>query len=63
MIVAYASLALLWMALCWLWPISIYEIGQLVRAFGKVKLPGSLGGIEISFAHLVLVDSFNIAPV
>jgi hypothetical protein len=56
---AYASVALLWIGLLWLWPISIFRIGQLVRAFPKVKLPGWLGGIEISFAHLILVGFFQ----
>jgi HEAT repeat protein len=55
----YASLGLLWTGLFWLWPMSIFRTGQLVRAFPKVKLPGWLGGIEISFAHLTLLGFFE----
>jgi HEAT repeat protein len=51
----YASAAVLWIGLLWLWPIAIFRIGQLVRPLPKVKLPGWLGGIEVSFAHLILV--------
>ena len=31
----------------------------MVRPFPKLKLPGWLGGIEISFAHLILVGFFQ----
>jgi len=33
--------------------------GHLVRPFPKLKLPGWLGGIEISFAHPILVGFFQ----
>jgi hypothetical protein len=55
----YASAAILWIGLLWLWPMSIFQIGQLVQGLPKVKLPGWLGGIEISFAHLILVGFFQ----
>jgi HEAT repeat protein len=55
----YASAALLWIGLLWLWPIAIFKIGQFVRPLPKVKLPGWLGGIEVSFARLILVGFFQ----
>jgi HEAT repeat protein len=58
-IAVYVSAGLLWISLLWVWPMSIFRIGQLVRAFPKVKLPGWLGGIEISFAHLIIVGFFQ----
>src|SRR5215471_524734 len=55
----YASGAIFWIGLLWLWPLAICRIGRLVRGLPKVKLPGWLGGIEISFAHLILVGFFQ----
>jgi|SRR5215471_7668026 len=55
----YASAAGLWIGLLGLWPMAIFRVGQSVRGLPKVKLPGWLGGIEISFAHLILVGFFQ----
>lgn len=55
----YIAMALTWVALFWLWPISLLKINEALRPLPKVRVPGWLGGIELSLSHLILVGFFN----
>jgi hypothetical protein len=58
-IAGYIAVALTWVALLWLWPISLLKINEALRPLPKVRVPGWLGGIELSLSHLILVGFFN----
>jgi HEAT repeat protein len=58
-IAGYLALALLWTCLLWLWPISLLKVNQALDPIPKVRLPGWLGGIEVSISHLLLVGFFR----
>lgn len=54
----YILLASISLALLWLTPLSLLRINEALRPFPKVKLPGWVGGIEISLPYLILVGFF-----
>jgi HEAT repeat protein len=58
-VVGYLALALLWTCLLWLSPLSLLRINDALAGVPKVKLPGWLGGMEISISNLLLVGFFN----
>jgi HEAT repeat protein len=55
----YLGLALIWISLLWLAPIALFKINEALQPIPKVKLPGWLGGLEISVSHLFLVGFFR----
>jgi hypothetical protein len=55
----YLALALIWISLLWLSPISLLKINEALEPIPKVKLPGWLGEMEISVSHLLLVGFFR----
>ena len=55
LLAAYFVLALLWVALLLIYPMAVWNIDERLDRIPKVKLPGSLGGVEISVANLLLV--------
>ena len=55
----YLALALLWTCLLWLSPLSLLRINDVLASVPKVKLPGWLGGMEISISNLLLVGFFH----
>src|ERR1035441_4702399 len=58
-IAGYLALALIWISLLWLSPISLLKINEALDPIPKVKLPGWLGGMEVSVSHLLLVGFFR----
>ncbi len=58
-IAGYFALALLWTCLFWLWPISLLKVNHALEPIPKVRLPGWLGGMEVSISHLLLVGFFR----
>jgi HEAT repeat protein len=55
----YIAMALIWVALLWLWPISLFKINEALRPLPTVRGPAWLGGIDLSLSHLILVGFFN----
>ena len=55
----YLALALIWIGLLRFSPISLLKIDEALEPIPKVKLPGWLGGMEISVSHLLLVGFFR----
>jgi hypothetical protein len=55
----YIALAFLCGGLLWLTPISVLRINEALKPFPAIKLPGSLGGIEVSLPNLVLIGFFH----
>ena len=62
LVAAYLFLALLWLTLLWKSPLSLWRINEVLEHIPRVKLPGSLGGVEISVAYLCLVGFFHYHP-
>jgi HEAT repeat protein len=56
---AYNILAVGLIGLLWLRPAVLYRIGSALEPFPAVTLPGWAGGIQISFAQLILVGFFD----
>lgn len=54
----YLALALLWICLLWLWPISLLKVSEALEPLPKLRLPGWLAGADISVSHLLLVGFF-----
>jgi hypothetical protein len=59
---AYLLVALLWLALLWKHPQVLWRINEILEHIPKVRLPGSLGGAEISVGNLCLVGFFHYHP-
>jgi HEAT repeat protein len=55
----YIALAFLCGGLLWLTPLSVLRINEALKTFPMIKLPGSLGGIEISLPNLLLIGFFH----
>jgi len=55
----YLALALIWICLLRLSPISLLKINEVLEPVPKVKLPSWIGGMEISVSHLLLVGFFR----
>jgi hypothetical protein len=55
----YAVLALVWVGLHRLWPFAILRINEALKVLPKARLPGWLGGIEVSLPNLILVGFFH----
>jgi HEAT repeat protein len=55
----YLGLTFICLGLFWLWPISVLRINDGLRALPRVRLPGWLGGIEVSIPNLVLIGLFH----
>jgi HEAT repeat protein len=62
LVAAYLLFALLWLALLWKYPLALWRINEILEHLPKVKLPGWLGGVEISVANLCLVGFFHYHP-
>ena len=55
----YVAIASIWFSLYWLSPISLLRIDEAFRPLPKVRLPGWLGGVEISIPYLILLGLFR----
>jgi HEAT repeat protein len=59
---AYTFLALVWFALLWISPLSLWGVNQKLVPLPRLELPGWLGGLEISVPTLILVGFFHYRP-
>jgi hypothetical protein len=55
----YIALVFLCGGFLWLTPLSVLRINEVLKTFPMIKLPGSLGGIEISLPNLLLIGFFH----
>jgi HEAT repeat protein len=51
----YVAITMICLGLFWLSPISVLRINEALRPFPKIRMPGWLGGIEISVPYLILI--------
>jgi HEAT repeat protein len=62
LVTAYFFLLVLWLVLLRKYPLTLWQVSEIVEHIPKAKLPGWLGGIEISVAYLLLVGFFHYHP-
>jgi HEAT repeat protein len=55
----YLSLVTLWLVLLWKLPLSLWEINERLALLPKLRLPGWLGGVEVSLPNLLVVGFFH----